>query len=321
MKTGCLGTFHFTSRISEMRNARVMKSEAVILPAVRGKVVKRRYCYTNKLGRNPYSRKLRELADLRLLAGTREHRSLVRSYIDDKTGLGAPMKQKLERALEMIKADVKRIPLTFTDELIMKLAGATSSNDAEYEEIVIINKMTNYFKKEQVLFPKTNYFDIKRVRLIREGCIIIREWVGQDDNKPASMFMTSLATMRELFISDDLCHKQLLWYGLQRLRETFQNESNEVLGQWALCYKNHEESWRQLNREAQDIEDTVRYRILSVNIVNDGESMSMRERLQLRQQFFTQIRQQLRGQFLVPKCCLVLGTTGAKCHDKDPTSL
>ena len=266
--------------------------------------------YRNEMGRNVFDEHVRKWASLELLSAMRWYRSQLRRYVDDETNLEHSFKQDLARALSIIKTQVGKSPPSakVTREVTKALAGMASFNESDFRRIEIITKMKIHFEEERNLFPGTSYFDPDRVELIQKGCVIIREWVQQSDDKPANMFMASLATIREIFILDSTPGKDLLWYGLQRLRETFQNESKEVLGQWAFCHKNHGNSWRQLVRDSQDIEDAVRFRILGVRMAGMGQKFILeKEKLQ--------IRQQLRGKFLVPKCCFVPRTAGPEFYN------
>ena len=248
----------------------------------------RKPVYDNKVGRNGYVERVRTWTALRTTAPYRKHFSqLLRYETDEDENLDKELREKLKQALVVMR----RIQVSAPSE-----AGSRSVSKKERW----MADFRAYFKLEKRSFRRKEYHDLDRVKLLSQGCEMIRRWLDQPD-RPVGMFMSCLAVVREIFLSackDETEPDQVEWYGLVALRQAFKAESPGNVGRWEFCFKYHYKSWRQLSMETQDTEDDMRFAMLE-------EKMTSARALKQMDAQMIRIRKQMSGPFFVPKCCNV----------------
>ncbi len=151
---------------------------------------------------------------------------------------------------------------------------------------------STFFQEEKALCASLPFYHKDKVLHIRNGCELIRRWLDQPSTFPATMFLTSLAIIREIFIMAETSKVKM--FGLKKLKETFDGESEEVLYQIATCFKDHQRSFGKLTTDCQLVEDKMKYQFLK------NEKETNRE-----DQQESEIETQMQKDFFISGCCYV----------------
>ncbi len=170
-------------------------------------------------------------------------------------------------------------------------------------DLIALATFQIFFQKEEEIYGLKPFYNRDRVKHIRDGCELIRVWLDLDRSCPATMFLTSLAIIREIFIMAETDKVRV--YGLTRLRETFDSENTEVILGISACFANHQETWRRLTEICQHVEDNMRYKFMEHR--SPSPDMLVREEKQE-----LQIKTQMRTDFMMPECCYTVRTGSAE---------